>query len=362
MARVIFDSQVFIEQRHGGVSRYFLALAEHLAHTEWSPFIARGISGDPVHLPPGVSGYGPWLPTPRISRTFRAKRLVNSLLMRAYPPRHDGKSVYHPTWYHGPSLTAWGSLPLVITIHDLIPETWPGVTTPSQLIDRREAIRKARAIVCVSQSTLAQLGIHYPWALAKSQVALLGISDLAGPVETIESTRPYFVHVGKRGAYKDFATVVRALSVTPPEVQVVAAGGGPRSDREAKMLTAARLESRVRFEPDISDHALARLLDGSRGLISASREEGFGLPALEALARGRPVILSDIPVYRELFGTWGRFFPIGNYESLASAVISVLEMPPTVPQRSELEARFSWAEMARKTATAYERAVADRSP
>ena len=358
MARVIFDSQVFVEQRHGGVSRYFTALAAHLAHTEWKPFIARGVSQDPLDLPPGVGEFGPRFPIPRIAHTFRARRLINMLLMRTYGPRPDGRSVYHPTWYHGPSLAAWDSLPIVLTIHDLIPEKWPGVTTASQLTDRREAIRKARAILCVSKSTQEQLGLHYPWALEKSEVALLGISDLPEEPEPTASPSPYFVHIGKRGAYKDFTTIIRALSVVPDEVVVVAAGGGPMSEREAQILDSARLNSRVRFEPDISDQSLARLLDGSQGLISASREEGFGLPALEALARGRPVILSDIPVYRELFGKWGRFFPPGNHEVLASALSEVLEMPPNVPIRSELEARFSWSETARITASVYERVLA----
>ena len=277
--------------------------------------------------------------------------------MRAYQPHPDGKSVYHPTWYHGPSLAAWDSLPIVVTIHDLIPEKWPGVTSPFQLIDRREAIRKAKAIVCVSESTQAELGVHYPWAVAKSEVAVLGISDLPGNVEPIESTRPYFIHIGKRGAYKDFATIVRALAITPTDVLVVAAGGGPPTGREEEMLARASLQSRVRFEPDLSDEALARLLDGSQGLISASREEGFGLPALEALARGRPVILADIAVYRELFGKWGRFFTPGDHEALASAVLEVLETPPLVPARSDLEAAFSWTETARITASVYDRAV-----
>jgi glycosyltransferase involved in cell wall biosynthesis len=277
--------------------------------------------------------------------------------MRAYRPHPDGKSVYHPTWYHGPSLAAWDSLPIVLTIHDLIPEKWPGVTSPAQLLDRREAIRKAKTVICVSESTRAELGVHYPWATEKSEVALLGISDLAGEVEPRESSRPYFVHVGKRGAYKDFATIVRALSITPSDIQVVAAGGGPRSEREQEMLTSKRLESRVHFQPDLTDEALAQLLDGSKGLISASREEGFGLPALEALARGRPVILADIAVYRELFRKWGRFFPPGDHEALASAVLAVLQDPPVVPLRSDLDAAFSWTETARITASAYDRAV-----
>ena len=358
VARVIFDSQVFVEQRHGGVSRYFLALAQHLTSTAWTPFIARGVSHGPSILPDGVLGFGPWLPIPRIRRTFRVRRVLSSILMRAYRPRSDGKSVYHPTWYHGSSLEAWQGVPIVITIHDLITEKWPEVTSPMQLHDRREAIRKARAIVCVSESTRAQLGVHYPWALEKAVVALLGLSELAGELEPIRFSRPYFVHVGKRGSYKDFATIVRALQSVSKELLVVTVGGGPPTVDETRMLDTTDLRSRVRFEPDITDRDLARIIDGSRGLISASREEGFGLPPLEALARGRPVILSDIAVYQELYSKWGCFFKPGDHEALAAAMLEVMDSPPPVPKRPELESTFSWAKTARITATAYEQAVA----
>ena len=139
---------------------------------------------------------------------------------------------------------------------------------------------------------------------------------------------------------------------------MVTAGGGPPTVDETRMLDTTDLRSRVRFEPDITDRDLARIIDGSRGLISASREEGFGLPPLEALARGRPVILSDIAVYQELYSKWGCFFKPGDHEALAAAMLEVMDSPPPVPKRPELESTFSWAKTARITATAYEQAVA----
>ena len=70
------------------------------------------------------------------------------------------------------------------------------------------------------------------------------------------------------------------------------------------------------------------------------------------------MILADIAVYRELFAKWARFFPPGDHEALASALVEVLETPPPTAMRSELETRFSWIENARITASTYERVVA----
>lgn len=199
MPRVVYDSQVFTEQQHGGVSRYFLALAEHMGRFGWEPRLALGLHVGAGSLPSGVLPFGPRLRIPLIGHTFRVRRAANTLLMRSYGPRQDGNTVYHPTWYHLPAIQAWGSLPLILTIHDLIPERWPGVTTPEQLQHRRESLRRARSVVCVSQSTLQRLEVYYPWAAGKASVARLGISHLPAAVENAPSDRPYLVHVGKRG-------------------------------------------------------------------------------------------------------------------------------------------------------------------
>lgn len=69
------------------------------------------------------------------------------------------------------------------------------------------------------------------------------------------------------------------------------------------------------------------------------------------------MILSDIEVYQELYSKWARFFPVGDHEALASEIALIIASPPSLPARSELEARFSWDETARLTAQAYENAL-----
>jgi glycosyltransferase involved in cell wall biosynthesis len=355
--RVVYDSQVFAEQEHGGVSRYFLALSERLPQvSEWTPVLALGVHLTTASLPTTTKVFGPRLRVPPVPHTFRMKRLANSVLMRVRRPRDDGNTVYHPTWYHSQTIRAWAHLPIALTIHDLIPESWPGVTTPDQLADRRMALERARVVICVSQTTMDKLADHYPRAAERAVVARLGVSSLPTP-SAVPTSNPYFVHVGKRGAYKDFVTIIRSLLQVSSDISLVALGGGGPTARETDWLDTAGLRDRVRFEAAVSDQRLANLLGGSRGLISASRDEGFGLPPLEALAMGKPVILSDIPVYRELYSKWASFFPPGDAEGLANSITETLAAPAMVPGRPELEATFSWAETARVTAEAYDRAL-----
>jgi glycosyltransferase involved in cell wall biosynthesis len=357
--RVVYDSQVFAEQEHGGVSRYFLALAGRLPEVSaWEPMLALGIHIVADPMPRNAWLVGPRLRVPYLPHTFRVKQRANAMIMRAFQPRDDGATVYHPTWYHGHSIAAWSRLPVAVTIHDLIPEAWPGVTTPAQLADRKSVLERARVVICVSQSTMNKLAEHYPFAAERAVVARLGIPELPTPSTVPPAEAPYLVHVGKRGAYKDFATVIKSLRHVAGEVGLVAVGGGDASPREEHLLESTGLLDRVRFETHVSDQRLVDILAGSQGLISASREEGFGLPPLEALAAGKPVILSDIAVYRELYARWATFFPVGDPEALAQAIsLRLGGGGPALPERKELGSIFSWDETARLTSKAYEKAL-----
>ena len=352
----MFDSQVFAEQARGGVSRYFLALAEHLSHaTDWEAHLYLGL-----HIGHGgarAAKFGPHLRVPAVPHSFRVKRWLNRQVMRGFSPRDDGKTVYHPTWYDQPTLAAWGRLPLVLTVHDLIPESWPEVTTPRQLADRRAALGRARQIICVSESTRDRLIDHYPDTAERVRVVYHGLHPLPPLSGPSGYKGDFFVHVGKRGAYKDFSTLAHALVHSPQTVKVVAVGGGSATPEEQALLDDLGVRARVDFEPSASDQRLADILGDSRGLISTSRDEGFGLPPLEALGSGKPVLLSGIPVHRELYSRWARFFVPGDAVSLAEAIAASLAGPPTPPSLPDLQSTFSWVRAAKQTAQVYAQAL-----
>lgn len=358
---VAFDLQVFAEQRHGGVSRYFRELMGKLsARAAWSPVVTPGFHIAPLPRK-GIRRVAPLTRVPPLPHSVRALRAANRLALATRKRAVlTEAAVYHPTWYDRATIELLGEMPLVVTIHDLIPERWPAVTTPAQLAERSWVIERAAAILCVSNATREALADHYPGTEAKATVAHLGMSDdLTAPVPSpAREADPYFVYVGKRGSYKDFPTCLRAVAGARADVRLVVAGGGPPEASALAFLERHQLAERVRFEPAPDDRKMRELLAGSCGLISSSREEGFGLPPLEALALGVPVVLSDIPVYREVYGPWASFFPPGDAQALASLLERTLDAPPRPAGREDLIAAFSWDQVAARAEDAYARASA----
>jgi len=108
------------------------------------------------------------------------------------------------------------------------------------------------------------------------------------------------------------------------------------------------LENRIIFYPKVTDEELIELYNKAKALISPSLKEGFGLPPLEALACGTPVILSNIPVYKEIYGDIGIFFELNNDESflLALEKLKNLNLNEFEEKRKEFLKKFDWQKTA----------------
>ena len=140
----------------------------------------------------------------------------------------------------------------------------------------------------------------------------------------------------------------------PPLVLV-----GPPGWGEALDLAGLPAEA-VRTPGYLPEHDLARVVAGAAALVFPSWYEGFGLPALEALACGTPVVASDLPALREVLGDQAELVPPGDAAALADALARVLEDPGGEPARAARRARaaaFTWRACAQATLTAYRRAL-----
>jgi glycosyltransferase involved in cell wall biosynthesis len=110
----------------------------------------------------------------------------------------------------------------------------------------------------------------------------------------------------------------------------------------------------------LAEDDLARVVAGAAALVFPSWYEGFGLPALEALACGTPVVASDLPALREVLGDQAELVPPGDAAALADALARVLEDPGGEPARTARRARaaaFTWRACAQATLTAYRRVL-----
>lgn len=212
-----------------------------------------------------------------------------------------------------PDWIAVNAVRAIYMIHDLIPLTHPQFcrTGEAPKHERRimNALSSAQGLILNSHDTLDALSSFAAsrrLALPNTLVAWLGISEGACPaVET--SGRPYFVVVGTIEGRKNHLLLLRAweqlvdaMGAAAPELIIIGGRGWEAEEVFSKLDRPGRFAGHVREVSGCSDDELIRLLAGARALLMPSFVEGYGLPVLEALQLGTPVIASDLPIFREI--------------------------------------------------------------
>lgn len=202
----------------------------------------------------------------------------------------------------------------VVMIHDLIPITHPEFCRPGEA-DRhatrvRTALSQAHRIVVNSGHTQARLaafaaseGLASPPVL----VAPLGLEPVFLTRGAEPAQPPYFLHVGTIEARKNLAFLLslwrrleETLGAQTPSLVLVGRYGWENEAVLDHLQRSPNLQGLVHQASTLPDHGLARLARGATAVLATSCEEGFDLPAIEALSVGTPLIASDIPVHREL--------------------------------------------------------------
>lgn len=169
------------------------------------------------------------------------------------------------------------------------------------------------------------------------------------------------VAVGRLARPKALDLLLRALARTGREVMALIAGDGP--ERRALEITAQTLGlgERARFLGRRED--MPRLLAAADAYVAPTRREGLSLAALEAMAAGLPLVVSDLPEFEEVVenGVNGLVFPVGRVDSLAQALSLLAGMPDLRANMAaasrERTMRFTWERMGRETLAVYQQAL-----
>jgi glycosyltransferase involved in cell wall biosynthesis len=237
---------------------------------------------------------------------------------RAPEPGMIALNVGH-TGLHNRALLAWmngNEVRPIYLIHDLIPVTHPQFCRTGEMAKHttrmENALISGAGIIANSQATLADLasfasdrGVHMP----PSVVAWIAGYRLRSGISPQPPESPYFVTVGTIEARKNhllllevWRGLVRAMGEKAPLLIVIGQRGWEAEEAIASLDRPAELQGHVREIGSCGDEELAAWIAGARALLMPSFVEGFGLPVIEALEIGTPVIASDLPVYREIVG------------------------------------------------------------
>lgn len=363
--KIAFDHQIFSFQPYGGVSRYFFELASRLPNhgasdvsvvAPWhvNKYLADSggsfTRGRYVNIPPLTIG--------GISLIPKANQLVAPWTWRGTNP-----DIVHETYF---SLKPVGKgRRRVVTVYDMIHELLPAEFPDAKRMTaaKRAAVDRADHVICISENTQQDLVRIYDVNPEKTSVVHLGYSMTAGADATTtqedrQKTAPFLLYVGNRRGYKNFSTLLQAYASSPVlrEFELIAFGGPPLVPDEHEEIGALGITDRVRYESG-SDQKLAARYRAAAAFVCPSKYEGFGLPPLEAMGHGCPVVCSNGGSIPEVVGDAGVYFDPNDHEELRAA----LERVATTDElQADLRARgyartavFPWDKCAAETAQIY---------
>jgi mannosyltransferase len=325
------DGIIFSLQRNGGISVYTRELFNRgiLAGVDFELllFDEQAVSrlGDHYH---GV--------------TQSNRRVIERYRKCITPPNTE---LFHSSYYRLPQSK---KTPFITTVHDFTYEHFSsGIRRLVHSAQKYKAIREANAVICVSENTRKDLLELLPdVAKDKVRVVHLGASNTYFPLEiekNMSVQKPYVLFVGSRFGYKNFSAVVNALGLLL-DVDLVCVGGGIFSKSE--LLTLERLiPGRYHHEGIVNDERLNFLYNNARCLIYPSSYEGFGIPVLEAMRAGCPVIALNLSSIPEVAGDAAILLEADDPQLIAAAIEQVLddEFCNEIKQRGFLRSKlFSW--------------------
>lgn len=344
---VIIDGFIFDAQKVGGISRIFNAVLPILYSLDPGlsiKILMRTRRAD-------LNGQIEQILVPNLEKYFRPWSLwkefhpiLNSLMVR--PRTKDTKNaIFHSTYYR--SLKAWPGKQ-IFSVYDLIHEKYPDMFADARkvLYLKSQAFKRADHIICISKTTKEDLVSYYGIPDEKISIGSLAPDNRFRMVETthirFQVKTPFILYLGGRSTYKGFADLVNAYSHWrfQHDIRLVVVGE-EWTKEELDLLSRLGIQDRVLLFSNINDQQLCDLYNQAGAFIYPSHSEGFGIPLLEAMACGCPLIASNIPSSREVAGNIPSYFETANSESLQEALNKCVEND--LRSSEQVKAGLDWA-------------------
>ena len=352
---ILYDSQIFEEQRYGGISRYFYEVIRGVAPLA-SIFLHDGVNVNEYGLDSLVSYKKRW---GYHIRQFRGRRhfisRVNAIHLK-YFIRNEKIDIYHPTYYK--DYTVRGAKK-VVTVYDMIHELFPeNFMRDGTAGAKARILEKAAGIIAISENTKKDLIRILGIPENKIRVIYLANSLLESEQSAPLVQEPYILYVGNRSGYKNFLGLAKAYAASKykEDVRLVCFGGGVFGQNEQDALTKLGIWNRVAHYSG-NDAVLSNLYQFAEAFVYPSMYEGFGLPLLEAMHYGTPVLTGNTSSIPEVAGDAAAYFDPNEPESICEIMDGVLS---DTDRRKDLQVRgrnreklFSWQRCADETLAFY---------
>jgi glycosyltransferase involved in cell wall biosynthesis len=341
---IFFDARWTRFEVHDGISRYTSNLVEALAKLHAVTMIIydeRQLKLLPKGIPHVV------FPAPLSVQELKTPRKLNEL---------GADVVISPMQI----MATWGRrYKLIFTLHDVIYYQFP---TPPHYLPlgsrifwrlfhaarwpQRWLLNQADYVATVSQTSKKLIKAMH---LTDRKIAVIYNAPSLQPVRQAATPTKDLIYVGSFMEYKNVELLLRAMPLLPDYKLHLISRITPQ--RKAELDTYIQSPQQIIFWNGASDEQYSKLLKTAFALVSASKTEGFGLPLIEAMAQGVPVIATNMPVFHEVCNSAGTYFDPNSPESFAHAV-HTLENPmhhKTMSVKGVSQAaKFSWDSSAKE--------------
>lgn len=347
-------SRISVDQRTG-TENYSLQITRALLTGDvswrWRLYSNAPARDFPVDIPDQVEIRS--IPSPRLWTHYRLSReMLRHRPDALFVPAHVVPLVHPPT---------------VVTIHDLgylhVPEAHPPRQRRMLDLTTRWSARVARHIIVPSGRTRDDLISHYAVPETKITVVHHGVDerffrDIPAPDDDFRDRyglrRPYVLAVGTIQPRKNYPVLARAMRLASADHDLVIAGKrGWMADQVLAQLERAGLGDRLRVLDYVPDPDLPALYAGAELFLQPSSFEGFGMPVLEAMAVGTPVVSASGSSLSEIAGDGASYIDPSNIDALASTVQHLLgdsrARAALAASGKARAAPFTWERAAQKT-------------
>lgn len=369
--KVVYDYQAFSWAKYSGISRYIYEIASRIAgNNKFEIEILAGLYANDYlkHCKPGlVKGWK----IPLIPKLAKPTNLINCILSKYWLKKSDF-SILHETYYSANNIAPEGRT-VVLTVYDMIHEKM-GHYLPEKSRDfakvKKAAIMRADHIICISDNTKKDLLDIYDLDPKIISTTHLG-SSLSIPHKSEKKmakrfiNSPYILYVGERKLkYKNFTNLLIAYATCKQlrqGLKLVCVGMHSFSQDETNEIRKLNLKADQVIHVSAGDELLSNLYTHATALVYPSLYEGFGIPLLEAMSFGCPVICSNTSSIPEVVGSAGQYFDPHNIDNIVDSIAKVIfstelsnELIKLGKERAKL---FSWEACANKTQSIYESLV-----
>ena len=344
----------FLFSKPTGIATYAINLVPHLLELQPTLLTAQKFDGFSCYPTPANL-------TPQHGRTGQLRRLLWT--------QHQVPRIYHKLrsrlfFSPVPEAPLYANCRFVVMMHDLIPLRFPKRFSPLTNYFRYYlplVLSQAEHIICNSTATARDITDFYSIRAAKITPIPLAYDaqhfrPSSPPLPLTPSPRPYFLYIGRHEAYKNLHRLICAFSSFNQDYQLWLAG--TPDQRYTPQLQAQvqelGLSVRVKFLDYVPYAQLPTIISQATALVFPSLWEGFGLPALEAMACGTPVITSNLSSLPEVTGEAALLVNPYSTQEIAAAMKAVAEDHQLRSRLRTLSlqraSQFSWQRTGQATA------------